>query len=95
MTVVNPVTGKVMPLVADTNLMLKHGTGFHTVTPAHNLEDLRLADLHSNIDKTSFLSPTNGSIINSNCSELDGMNRDDPRLTAFFKSHTSFFGSEV
>ena len=36
-----------LPVVIDRNLRSSFGTGIHTVSPAHNIEDLKLSYAHN------------------------------------------------
>ena len=39
--------GSSLPVVIDRNLRSSFGTGIHTVSPAHNIEDLKLSYAHN------------------------------------------------
>lgn len=45
-TVINPVTGSELPLVAVDTLKPTHGSGLHSISPAHSIEDLRLSYMY-------------------------------------------------
>jgi valyl-tRNA synthetase len=41
------LTGNELGMVATVDLDLENGSGFHTVTPGHKLQDLELADKYN------------------------------------------------
>jgi valyl-tRNA synthetase len=43
MTAEHPITGDEIPFVLSESLKPSFGTGFHSVTPAHGIEDLSLS----------------------------------------------------
>jgi isoleucyl-tRNA synthetase len=46
MTARNPLTNEEMRLIPATDLKPTHGSGLHTVTPAHGIHDLKLSYMH-------------------------------------------------
>ena len=46
MTTRNPLNGKQMPLVPAADLKPTYGSGLHTITPAHGIQDLKLSFMH-------------------------------------------------
>jgi len=57
---------------------LKRGSGLHTVTPAHSLEDLKISEIYQ-LPKIGILCPYTGSITNS-MYELEGLKPDDAKI---------------
>jgi hypothetical protein len=65
MAVTNPLTGDMMPLIPVEELKPTFGTGLHSVSPAHTVEDLRLS--------YAFELPRDG-VVNSVTGNLQGIN---------------------
>jgi hypothetical protein len=45
-TIENPLTHQTLPLIDDPSFNSSFGSGFKSVTPAHNIDDLRLSYLY-------------------------------------------------
>jgi len=61
MIVRNPLNNAEMPLVTNVDLKPNHGSGFHTISPAHNIQDLKLSYMHS-LPRDGVLSSRTGLI---------------------------------
>ena len=61
MTARNPLNNKEMPLVPVLDLKPTHGSGLHTITPAHSIQDLKLSYMHS-LSREGVLSSSSGLI---------------------------------
>ncbi len=59
MTARNPMNNADLPLIAVTDLKPTFGSGLHTVTPAHSIQDLKLSYMHS-LPREGILSSKTG-----------------------------------
>lgn len=90
MTAANPLNGNPMRLVEVRTLKPTHGTGLHSVTPAHCIEDLKLSYMF-NLKRDGILCSKTGAI---NTGPLSGIqNQDTVALQSYFGSHPSFFAN--
>lgn len=91
-TVINPVTGLELPLVAVDTLKPTHGSGLHSISPAHSIEDLRLSYMY-NLARDGVLCSQTGYIVTKDVQELRGLSPDDEKILPYFKNHKSYFCS--
>jgi isoleucyl-tRNA synthetase len=90
MTAANPLNGNPMRLIEVRTLKPTHGTGLHSVTPAHCIEDLKLSYMF-NLKRDGILCSKTGAI---NTGPLSGIqNQDTAALQSYFGSHPSFFAN--
>ena len=87
MTAVNPINGAEMPLIEKELLVLppRGTTGLQTVNPAHNIEDLKLAEKY-HLSKRGLINPYTGRL-NDSTRQLEGLLPDDPKVLSFLRSH--------
>jgi valyl-tRNA synthetase len=58
MTCLHPLTGQELPLI-EVEMGPSFGTGLHTVTPAHSINDLKLSYKY-NLSRQGILDPRTG-----------------------------------
>lgn len=76
MTVRNPLNSAEMPLVTNVDLKPNYGSGLHTISPAHNIQDLKLSYMHS-LPRDGVLSSRTGLITKG---EFEGSKPGDPKI---------------
>jgi isoleucyl-tRNA synthetase len=88
MTVKHPITGAEIPLLPVESLKPTFGTGFHSVCPAHSVDDLRLS-YDFNLPREGLINPTTGNLTGVN----EGLKPGDDLVQAYYRKHASFFAT--
>lgn len=89
MTVRNPLNGTEMPLVPDATLKPNFGSGLHTVSPAHNIQDLKLSYMHS-LPRDGVLSSRTGFITRG---AFEGVKPGDPKILSSLQKQDFYFAN--
>ena len=89
MTISNPLNSVEMPLVPDVTLKPNFGSGLHTVSPAHNIHDLKLSYMHS-LAREGVLSSKTGLITRG---VFEGTKPGDPKILTSLQKQDFYFAS--
>lgn len=77
--VVNPLNGRVMPIIEDEYVDIEFGTGALKITPGHDINDYKIGKAH-NLEVISLINLDG--LMNENASECQGMYPNQARLKA-------------
>jgi valyl-tRNA synthetase len=74
--ITQPITGRLLPIIADSFVDPKFGTGVVKLTPAHDFNDFEAAGRH-NLPLLNILTPD--AKLNASCGEFAGLSVDEAR----------------
>ena len=83
----NPITRERIPFIANSDLAPNFGSGFHSVTPAHDVNDLTLSYIHD-LSREGIICPRTG---NLQVPDLEDAKPTDEIVMELIANHPAFF----
>ncbi len=91
-SVINPINGQELKIIADKSIKIDFGSGAMKCTPAHDFNDYELANKH-NLKKINIMNPDG--TMNELCNEFQGLDRLECRKKVVEKLNENDFIAKI